>query len=56
MREGLNLMVVSLQYISVILFLNTKKLIFSMSVKVAVRVRPFNEREIKGNSKCCVNM
>lgn len=27
-----------------------------MSVKVAVRVRPFNEREIKGNSKCCVRM
>ena len=27
-----------------------------MSVKVAVRVRPFNEREIKGNSKCCVVM
>lgn len=27
-----------------------------MSVKVAVRVRPFNEREIKGNSKCCVKM
>lgn len=27
-----------------------------MSVKVAVRVRPFNERELKGNSKCCVKM
>jgi hypothetical protein len=27
-----------------------------MSVKVAVRVRPFNEREIKGGSKCCVKM
>ena len=27
-----------------------------MSVKVAVRVRPYNEREIKGNSKCCVVM
>jgi len=27
-----------------------------MSVKVAVRVRPFNEREMKGNSKCCVKM
>ena len=27
-----------------------------MSVKVAVRVRPFNEREIKGDSKCCVKM
>jgi hypothetical protein len=27
-----------------------------MSVKVAVRVRPFNEREMKGNSKCCIKM
>jgi len=27
-----------------------------MSIKVAVRVRPFNEREVKGNSKCCVQM
>ena len=27
-----------------------------MSVKVAVRVRPFNEREMKGNSKCCIRM
>ena len=27
-----------------------------MSVKVAVRVRPFNERELKGDSKCCVKM
>ena len=25
-------------------------------VKVAVRVRPYNEREIKGNSQCCVTM
>lgn len=27
-----------------------------MSVQVAVRVRPFNEREIFMNSKCCVEM
>lgn len=28
-----------------------------MSVKVAVRVRPFNDREIKnGNPECCVKM
>jgi len=27
-----------------------------MSVKVAVRVRPFNEREINMNSTCCVKM
>ena len=27
-----------------------------MSIKVAVRVRPFNDREMKGNSKCCVKM
>jgi hypothetical protein len=28
-----------------------------MSVKVAVRVRPFNERELKnGNPKCCIEM
>lgn len=27
-----------------------------MSVKVAVRVRPFNDREIKGGSKCCMKM
>ena len=27
-----------------------------MSVKVAVRVRPFNEREIERNSKCCIQM
>ena len=27
-----------------------------MSIKVAVRVRPFNEREKQGNSKCCVKM
>ena len=27
-----------------------------MSVKVAVRVRPFNKREIKEGSKCCVKM
>jgi hypothetical protein len=27
-----------------------------MSVKVAVRVRPFNDRELKGNSKVCVKM
>ncbi len=27
-----------------------------MSVKVAVRVRPFNEREMKGGSRCCVRM
>ena len=27
-----------------------------MSVKVAVRVRPFNEREKAGNSTCCVKM
>jgi len=28
-----------------------------MSVKVAVRVRPFNERETKnGNPTCCVEM
>jgi hypothetical protein len=27
-----------------------------MSVKVAVRVRPFNEQEIKEKSKCCVTM
>lgn len=27
-----------------------------MSVKVAVRVRPFNEREAKNDSSCCVKM
>lgn len=27
-----------------------------MSIKVAVRVRPFNEREVKGGSQCCVRM
>ena len=27
-----------------------------MSIKVAVRVRPFNDREMKGNSGCCVKM
>lgn len=27
-----------------------------MSVKVAVRVRPFNQREKDGNSKVCVKM
>ena len=27
-----------------------------MSVKVAVRVRPFNEREKAQDSKCCVQM
>ena len=27
-----------------------------MSVQVAVRVRPFNEREIFINSNCCVEM
>ena len=27
-----------------------------MSVKVAVRVRPFNDREINMNAKCCVQM
>lgn len=27
-----------------------------MSVKVAVRVRPFNDREKQGGSKCCVRM
>lgn len=27
-----------------------------MSVKVAVRVRPFNQREIFLNSQCCVEM
>ena len=27
-----------------------------MSVKVAVRVRPFNQREKDGNSVCCVKM
>ena len=27
-----------------------------MSVKVAVRVRPFNERELKLNPQCCVEM
>lgn len=27
-----------------------------MSVKVGVRVRPFNDREIKLNSKCVVDM
>ena len=27
-----------------------------MSVKVAVRLRPFNEREIKMGAKCCVEM
>jgi hypothetical protein len=27
-----------------------------MSIKVAVRVRPFNERETKGGSTCCVKM
>lgn len=27
-----------------------------MSVKVAVRVRPFNDRERQGGSGCCVTM
>jgi hypothetical protein len=27
-----------------------------MSVKVAVRVRPFNERELKQNPQCCIQM
>jgi kinesin family protein 1 len=27
-----------------------------MSVKVAVRVRPFNEREMKQDPKCCIQM
>ena len=27
-----------------------------MSFKVAVRVRPFNDSEIKRGSKCCVKM
>jgi hypothetical protein len=27
-----------------------------MSVKVAVRVRPFNQREEDGGSKCCIEM
>lgn len=27
-----------------------------MSVKVAVRVRPFNQRESDRNSKCCIEM
>ena len=27
-----------------------------MSVKVAVRVRPFNEREMKQNPLCCIEM
>jgi hypothetical protein len=27
-----------------------------MSVKVAVRVRPYNERELKQNPQCCVEM
>ena len=27
-----------------------------MSVKVAVRVRPFNEREKAGYSTCCIQM
>jgi hypothetical protein len=27
-----------------------------MSVKVAVRVRPFNQREINLNAKCCIKM
>mmetsp|Transcript_33536 Transcript_33536/g.51550 ORF Transcript_33536/g.51550 Transcript_33536/m.51550 type:complete len:146 (-) Transcript_33536:4057-4494(-) len=27
-----------------------------MSVKVAVRVRPFNERELKSNPQCCIKM
>jgi len=27
-----------------------------MSVKVAVRVRPFNEREMKSNPRCCIKM
>lgn len=27
-----------------------------MSVKVAVRVRPYNDRERAGGSKCCIKM
>ena len=27
-----------------------------MSVKVAVRVRPFNERELAQNPRCCIEM
>ena len=27
-----------------------------MSVKVAVRLRPFNDREMKMGAKCCVEM
>jgi hypothetical protein len=27
-----------------------------MSIKVAVRVRPYNDREKQGNSTCCVKM
>ena len=27
-----------------------------MSIKVAVRVRPFNQREIALNAKCCIKM
>ena len=27
-----------------------------MSVKVAVRVRPFNQRELDRNPKCCIEM
>jgi len=27
-----------------------------MSIQVAVRVRPFNERELKLNAKCCIEM
>ena len=27
-----------------------------MSIKVAVRVRPFNERELKSNPRCCIEM
>ena len=27
-----------------------------MSVKVAVRVRPYNEREMKSNPQCCIRM
>ena len=27
-----------------------------MSIKVAVRVRPFNDRELKSNPRCCIEM
>lgn len=45
-------------------FIEFNKIIFKtrdinnliMSVKVAVRVRPFNQREKDGNSRCCIKM